>query len=201
MTRHRIAILIGSLRKESINRKIALSVVDVTKSMFDCRIVEIGDLALYNEDIDANPPEPYSRFRDEIAAADGILFFTPEYNRGLPGAIKNALDVGSRPYGHSVWDKKPAAIISASPSPIGAFGANHQLRQSCVFLNMPMMQQPEAYLGQVTADKFEESGRLRDGPLKDFVLGLATAFAGWVDLIQHGKRKIAEDAAHEQRVA
>ena len=201
MTRHKIAILIGSLRKESINRKIALSVVDFTKSMFDSRTVEISDLPLYNEDIDANPPPQYRRFRDEIAAADGILFFTPEYNRGLPAAMKNALDVGSRPYGHSVWDKKPAAIISASVSPIGAFGANHQLRQSCVFLNMPMMQQPEAYLGQVTADKFEESGRLRDGPLKDFVLDLATAFAGWVDLIQHGKRKIAEDAAHEQRVA
>lgn len=201
MARHRIAILIGSLRKESINRKIALSVEDLTKSMFDSRIVEISDLPLYNEDIDANPPPQYERFRDDIAAADGILFFTPEYNRGLPAAMKNALDVGSRPYGHSVWDKKPAGIISASASPIGAFGANHQLRQSCVFLNMPMMQQPEAYLGQVTADKFEESGRLRDGPLKDFVLDLATAFAGWVDLIQHGKRKIAEDAAREQRVA
>ena len=201
MTRHKIAILIGSLREESINRKIALSVADFTKSMFDSRIVEIGDLPLYNEDIDANPPPQYSRFRDEIAPADGILFVTPEYNRGLPAAMKNALDVGSRPYGHSVWDKKPAAIISASPGPIGGFGANHQLRQSCVFLNMPVMQQPEAYLGQATADKFEESGRLRDGPLKDFVMGLATAFAGWVDLIQHGKRKIAEDAAHERRVA
>ena len=201
MTRHKIAILIGSLREESINRKIALSVADFTKTMFDSRIVEIGDLPLYNEDIDANPPPQYSRFRDEIAAADGILFVTPEYNRGLPAAMKNALDVGSRPYGHSVWDKKPAAIISASPGPIGAFGANHQLRQSCVFLNMPVMQQPEAYLGQATADKFDESGQLRDGPLKDFVLDLATAFAGWVDLIQQGKRKIAEDAAHERRVA
>lgn len=201
MTRHKIAILIGSLRGESINRKIALSVADFTKGMFDSRIVEIGDLPLYNEDIDANPPPQYIRFRDEIAAADGILFVTPEHNRGLPAAMKNALDVGSRPYGHSVWDKKPAAIISASPGPIGAFGANHQLRQSCVFLNMPVMQQPEAYLGQATADKFEESGRLRDGPLKDFVTNLATAFAGWVDLIQHGKRKIAEDAAHDRRVA
>lgn len=201
MTRHRIAILIGSLRKESINRKIALTVADFTKSIFDSRIVEIGDLPLYNEDIEADPPSSYRRFREEVAAADGVIFFTPEFNRGLPAAIKNALDVGSRPYGHSVWDKKPAAIITASIGPIGGFGANHQLRQSGVFLNMPMMQQPEAYLGQVTADKFDESGRLRDGPLKDFVLDVATAFAGWVDLIQHGKRKIAEDAAHEQRVA
>lgn len=199
MTRHRIAILVGSLRKESINRKIALSVADFAKGTLDCRIVEIGDLPLYNEDIDVNPPSQYQRFRDEIGAADGVLFCTPEYNRGLPGAIKNALDVGSRPYGQSVWDKKPAAIISASPSAVGGFGANHQLRQSCVFLNMPMMQQPEVYLGHVTADKFDESGRLHDGPLKDFVIEVATAFAGWVDLIEHGKRKIAEDAAHAQR--
>jgi chromate reductase, NAD(P)H dehydrogenase (quinone) len=117
----------------------------------------------------------------------------------LPSAINNALDAGSRPYGHSVWDRKPAAILSASPSAIGAFGAKHQLRQSCVFLNMPMMQQPEAYLSQLTTDKFHESGRLRDGPLKDVILDLAITFAGWVDLIEHGKRKIAEDAAHAQR--
>ena len=199
MARHKIAILVGSLRKESLNRKIALSVVEFTRSTLDCEIVEIGDLALYNEDIDANPPAQYERFRQQVRAADGVLVCTPEYNRGLPGAIKNALDVGSRPYGHSVWDKKPAAIISASPGPIGAFGANHQLRQSCVFLNMPVMQQPEAYLGQVSADKFDDAGRLREGSLKNFVVDLAAAFAGWVDLIEHGKLKIAEDAAHAMR--
>ena len=199
MARHKIAILVGSLRKESLNRKIALSVVEFTRSTLDCEIVEIGDLALYNEDIDANPPAQYERFRQQVRAADGVLFCTPEYNRGLPGAINNALDVGSRPYGHSVWDKKPAAIISASPGPIGAFGANHQLRQSCVFLNMPVMQQPEAYLGQVSADKFDDAGRLREGSLKNFVVDLAAAFAGWVDLIEHGKLKIAEDAAHAMR--
>ena len=199
MARHKIAILVGSLRKESLNRKIALSVVEFTRSTLDCEIVEIGDLALYNEDIDANPPAQYERFRQQVRAADGVLFCTPEYNRGLPGAIKNALDVGSRPYGHRVWDKKPAAIISASPGPIGAFGANHQLRQSCVFLNMPVMQQPEAYLGQVSADKFDDAGRLREGSLKNFVVDLAAAFAGWVDLIEHGKLKIAEDAAHAMR--
>ena len=199
MARHKIAILVGSLRKESLNRKIALSVVEFTRSTLDCEIVEIGDLALYNEDIDANPPAQYERFRQQVRAADGVLFCTPEYNRGLPGAIKNALDVGSRPYGHSVWDKKPAAIISASPGPIGAFGANHQLRQSCVFLNMPVMQQPEAYLGQVSADKFDDAGRLREGSLQNFVVDLAAAFAGWVDLIEHGKLKIAEDAAHAMR--
>jgi chromate reductase len=195
MTLHKIAILVGSLRKESLNRKIALSVSEFAKDTLDCRLIEIGDLPLYNEDIDASPPAPYKRFREEVAASDGVLFCTPEYNRGLPGALKNALDVGSRPYGHSVWDKKPAAIISASPGVIGGFGANHQLRQSCVFLNMPVMQQPEAYLGGVSAGKFDEAGRLREGPLRDFVVNVTTAFGGWVDLIQHGKRIIAEDPA------
>ena len=199
MTRHKIGILVGSLRQGSINRQIAASVAEFAKAALDCRVIEIGDLPLYNEDDDTNPPPQYKRFRDAIAAVDGILFCIPEYNRGVPAAVKNALDVGSRPYGHSVWDKKPAAIISASPSPIGAFGANHQLRQYCVFLNMPVMQQPEAYLGQVTSDKFDEAGRLREGPLRDIVINISTALASWVDLIEHGKRKIAEDAAHAQR--
>ena len=109
------------------------------------------------------------RFREQIAAADGILFCTPEYNRGIPGVLKNAIDVGSRPYGESVWDQKPAAIVSASPGAIGGFGANHQLRQACVFLNMPVMQQPEAYLGHVSDDSFDADGCLKEGPLKDLV--------------------------------
>ena len=199
MAAHKIAILVGSLRKESLNRKIALSVKEFAKDKLDCNLIEIGDLPLYNEDIDADPPAEYIRFRNQVREADGVIFCTPEYNRGLPAAIKNALDVGSRPYGHSVWDKKPAAVISASPSAIGAFGANHQLRQSCVFLNMPMMQQPEAYLGSVSADKFDEAGCLREGALRDFVVQLTSAFADWVALIQHGKKRIAEDAAHTRQ--
>jgi len=131
-----------------------------------------------------------------VTAADGVLFCTPEYNRGVPGVLKNAIDVGSRPYGHSVWDKKPAAIVSASPGAIGGFGANHQLRQACVFLNMPMMQQPEAYLGHVTDDSFDAEGCLKEGPLKDLVGKLSVAFADWVDMIVRSRRLLAEDAAH-----
>ena len=108
---------------------------------------------------------------------------SPEYNRGIPGVLKNAIDVGSRPYGQSVFDKKPAAIVTASPGSIGGFGANHQIRQACVFLNMPVMQQPEAYLGHVSDDSFDESGCLKDGPLKDLVTVLAHAFADWVEMI------------------
>ena len=139
--------------------------------MLDCSIVEIGDLPLYNQDLDANPPEQWTRFREQVAAADGVLFCSPEYNRGVPGVLKNAIDVGSRPYGQSVFDKKPAAIVTASPGAIGGFGANHQIRQACVFLNMPVMQQPEAYLGHVNDDSFDDGGCLKDGPLKDLVTG------------------------------
>jgi chromate reductase len=198
MDRHRIAIIVGSLRAESLNRKVARSLCAFSADRLDCGIVEIGDLAPYNQDYDAASPEPYARFRREVAAADGVLFCTPEYNRGVPGVLKNAIDIGSRPYGQSVWDKKPAAIVSASPGAIGGFGANHQLRQACVFLNMPMMQQPEAYLGHVTDDSFDGEGCLKDGPLKEIVLKLSTAFADWVDMIVRSRRLIAEDAAHSR---
>jgi chromate reductase len=196
MAGHRIAIVVGSLRKDSINRKVARSICAFASDKLDCDIVEIGNLPLYNQDHDSDPPPEYVRFRDEIAAADGILFCTPEYNRGVPGVLKNAIDVASRPYGQSAWDKKPAAIVSASPGGIGGFGANHQLRQACVFLNMPVMQQPEAYLGHVTDDAFEADGCLKEGPLKQLVLKLATAFADWVDLIVRSRRLLAEDSAH-----
>src|SRR6185503_5625829 len=147
MDRYKIAIIVGSLRKDSINRKVALSLCAMSHERLNCDIVPIGDLPLYNQESDGNPPEEYVRFRKEIAAADGVLFVTPEYNRGIPGVLKNAIDVGSRPYGQNVWNQKPAAIVSASPGSIGGFGANHQVRQAAVFLNMPVMQHPEAYLG------------------------------------------------------
>ena len=164
---YRIAIIVGSLRKESINRKVARSICALRDDNLDCSMIEIGDLPLYNQDLDGTPPEQWVRFRQQIAAADGVLFCSPEYNRGIPGVLKNAIDVGSRPYGQSVFDKKPAAIVTASPGSIGGFGSNHQIRQACVFLNMPVMQQPEAYLGHVSDDSFDDNGCLKDGPLKD----------------------------------
>ena len=193
MANYQIAIVVGSLREGSINRKIARSMCAMRGDGLECRMVEIGDLPLYNQDYDSLPeqPEAYVRFRGEIAKADGILFCTPEYNRGVPGVLKNAIDVGSRPYGHSVWNKKPAAIVTASPGAIGGFGANHQLRQSCVFLDMPVMQQPEAYLGHVSDDAFGEDGLLKDGKLKALVEKLAHAFHDWVDMIHRARTALA----------
>jgi chromate reductase len=191
-----IAIIVGSLREGSFSRKTALALANLSPESLRLEIVEIGDLPLYNQDQDANPPEQYVRFRQQVGAADGVLFCSPEYNRGMPGVLKNAIDVGSRPYGQSVFDKKPAAIVTASPGSIGGFGANHQIRQACVFLNMPVMQQPEAYLGHVTDDSFDESGCLKEGPLKELITSLAHAFHDWVDMIHRSRQLLAEDAAH-----
>src|ERR671921_839999 len=193
---YKIAIIVGSLRQGSINRKVARSICGLRDDNLDCSMIEIGDLPLYNQDYDANPPEQWVRFRQQINEADGVLFCSPEYNRGVPGVLKNAIDVGSRPYGESVFDKKPAAIVSASPGSIGGFGANHQIRQAAGFLNMPVMQQPEAYLGHVNDASFDEDGCLKEGPLKDLVMVLASSFANWVEMIHRSRRLLAEDSAH-----
>ncbi len=196
---YKIAIIVGSLREGSINRKVARSICALRDDNLDCSMIEIGDLPLYNQDLDSDPPEPWTRFRHKVGEADGVLFCSPEYNRGIPGVLKNAIDVGSRPYGKSVFDKKPAAIVTASPGGIGGFGANHQIRQAGVFLNMPMMQQPEAYLGHVTDDSFDADGRLKEGPLKGLIEVLAHAFHDWVHMIHESRRLLAEDSAHAAR--
>ena len=153
-----VAVLVGSLRKGSLNRKLALALIALAPPDLTLKIVEIGELPLYDQDpTKPTPPAAWVEFREAIAAADAVLFVTPEYNRSVPGALKNAIDVGSRPYGKSAGDGKPGAVISVSPGAIGGFGANHHLRQSLVFLNVPTLQQPEAYIGN--ADKlFDEDG-------------------------------------------
>lgn len=174
-----VAVIVGSLRKESLNRKMALAIAQLSPPTLKLDIVEIGDLPLYNEDLEATPPPQWTAFRDRLRGVDGVLFVTPEYNRGVPGGLKNAIDVGSRPYGRSVWDKKPAAVMSVSPGPIGGYGANHVLRQSFVFLNMPVMQQPEAYVGGA-AKLFDAAGGLIEASTRKFVEGFANAFASWI---------------------
>src|ERR1700759_1733668 len=155
-----VAVLIGSLRKDSFNRKVAKSLFELTPPELKLEIVEIGNLPLYNQDLEtAHPPAEWVAFRDHMRPAHAVLFVTPEYNRSVPGGLKNAIDVGSRPYGKSVWSKKPCAVVSVSPGGIGGFGANHHLRQSLVFLDMPVLQQPEAYVGGA-AGLFDERGEL-----------------------------------------
>ncbi|AYG08264.1 NAD(P)H-dependent oxidoreductase [Pseudomonas fluorescens] len=174
-----IAVLVGSLRKQSINRKVAQALAQLAPANLKLSIVEIGELPLYNEDLDGSaPPAAYSTFRQQVAAADAVLFVTPEYNRSVPAALKNAIDVGSRPYGQSVWSGKPGAVISVSPGAIGGFGANHHLRQSLVFLDVPCMQQPEAYLGGA-GSAFDEAGKLSE-KTKPFLQAFIDAYGQWV---------------------
>jgi len=176
-----VAVLVGSLRRESFTRKLAKALIALAPPSLRMEMVEIGALPLYNEDLEASLPPAWAAFRDRLNRADGVLFATPEYNRSVPGALKNALDVGSRPYGKSVWNGKPAGVVGVSPGAIGAFGANHHLRQSLVFLNMPTMQQPEAYVGGAAA-LFDASGALVNESTREFLKGYATAFAQWIAL-------------------
>lgn len=180
---HTVAVLVGSLRKQSINRKVALALAELAPANLKLNIVEIGDLPLYNEDIDETPPAAYSTFREQVRSSDAVLFVTPEYNRSVPAPLKNAIDVGSRPYGKSAWSGKPGAVISVSPGAVGGFGANHHLRQSLVFLNVPCLQQPEAYLGGA-GTFFDESGKLAD-KVQPFLQSFIDAYAQWVE--QHKK--------------
>jgi chromate reductase len=158
----------------------AKALVAMAPAPLKLEIVEIGALPLYNQDDDAHPPAASAAFKARIRKADAVLFVTPEYNRGVPGSLKNAIDVASRPYGDSAWNGKPGAVLSLSPGAIGAFGANHQLRQSMVFLNVPMMQQPEAYIGNA-AKLFDASGALTDDSVREFTKKFLDAYARWIE--------------------
>lgn len=182
MNSHKIAVIVGSLRKESFNRKIANALIALAPPSLQLEIIDIGQLPLYNQDNDTNPPNEWVKFRDKIKTFDGVLFATPEYNRSIPGVLKNAIDIGSRPYGKSVWDGKPTAVISASPGAIGGFGSNQHLRQTFVFLNMPCMQAPEAYLSHV--DKLlDDQGNIKNDDTKQFLSNFIESYAKWFEKI------------------
>ena len=184
----KIAVLVGSLRKESFNRKTAKAIISLAPKTLEMEIVEIGSLPFYSEDEDGlNPPPAWTSFRQKIMPFDGVLFVTPEYNRSVPAVLKNAIDVGSRPYGKSVWSGKAGAVVSVSPGAQGGFGANHHLRQSLVFLDVPAMQQPEAYIGNAT-ELFDASGALINEKTKVFLKKFVDAYALWVVKIRANLR-------------
>ncbi|HMT13723.1 MAG TPA: NAD(P)H-dependent oxidoreductase [Aestuariivirga sp.] len=174
-----VAVLVGSLRKESLTRKLALALAPLAPKGMNLKMVEIGDLPLFNADHENDPPAAVKAFKKAIEAADAVLFATPEYNRSVPGALKNAIDWGSRPYGMSSWSGKPAAVISQSMGALSGFGANHHLRQSLVFLNMPTMAQPEAYIANSTT-LFDDKGGLAKAETKDFLTQFMAAFGQWI---------------------
>jgi chromate reductase, NAD(P)H dehydrogenase (quinone) len=175
-----VAVVVGSLRKDSVSRKLAKAFAAVTPNL-KFNVVEIGDLPHFDQDLESDPPAQWVRFRQEIAAADAVLFVTPEFNRSVPGALKNAIDVGSRPYGSSVWNGKPGAVISQSPGAIGGFGSNHHLRQSLVFLNVPLLSQ-EAYLSNSYA-LFDDNGELINEGTTEFLRAYGQQFSAWIETI------------------
>jgi chromate reductase len=178
-TVYKVAVLVGSLRRDSLNRKMAHALASLAPASLALEIIELRDLPHYDSDLEEAPPASWLAFRQQIRAADALLFVTPEYNRSVPGALKNALDVGSRPYGKSAWQGKPGAVVSVSPGALGAFGANHHLRQSMVFLDVPMMQQPEAYIGGAAA-LFDAEGKLANDSTRAFLAKFMASFAAWV---------------------
>jgi chromate reductase len=182
MTNKKIAVIVGSPRKASITRKMAQALMTMAPESFHMQIVDITQLPFYNQDLEdaGTPPSAWLDFREQIKGVDGLLFVTPEYNRGLPALLKNALDVGSRPLGKGVWSGKPGAVVTVSPGPLGGFGANHSLRQSLVFLNVPCMQQPEAYIGGAAA-LFDADGKLTNDSTREFLGKYMSAFAAWVE--------------------
>jgi chromate reductase len=188
----RIAVIVGSLRAQSFSRKVAQALAALAPGHLTLEIVEIGGLPLYDQDLDEDPPAAWRDFREAVRGADGVLFVTPEYNRSVPGVLKNAIDVGSRPYGSSAWEKKPGAVVSVTPGGLGAFGANHHLRPSCVFLDIPLMQQPEAYLSGV-GGAFGEDGALADVKLEKLLGRFIHAYADWVEKILRGPGELASD--------
>lgn len=173
-----IGILVGSLRKDSLNKIVAKKLAELFPADYTVSFIEIGDLPVYNEDLEGNVPESYNRFRKEMKEQDAYVFITPEYNRGMPASLKNAIDVGSRPWGESVWPGKPVLVGSVSPAGISGALANHQIRQSLVFGDSPVMAQPELYIDASKA--ISEDGQVVPGSV-EFLETIADAFVAFID--------------------
>ncbi|MGD0230974.1 MAG: NAD(P)H-dependent oxidoreductase [Syntrophorhabdales bacterium] len=178
MSQYQIAVVIGSLRRDSFNRKLANAIIKLAPPEFSFKQLQIGDLPLYDQDDDSNQAEPVKRLKSEIRAAQGLLFVTPEYNRSIPGVLKNAIDHASRPYGDSAWPGKPAGIVGASIGLIGSALAQQQLRHILAYLDVPTLGQPEAYI-YVKDGLFDEAGNI--GPdSKQFLQGWMDRYVAWV---------------------
>jgi chromate reductase, NAD(P)H dehydrogenase (quinone) len=179
-TPHRVAVFYGSLRRDAYSHMLAVALHDMAPATLALKIVEIGALPLYNPDLEADAPPAWCAFREQVAASDAVLFVTPEYNRSVPAALKNALDVGSRPYGSNVWNGKPGAVASLSPGALGGFGANHHLRQSLAHLNVATMAQPEIYLTGLDAI-LDDGGRIVRTEAQTLLRCFLQTFADWVE--------------------
>jgi chromate reductase len=179
MNGYQVAVLVGSLRKESFNRQLANAVVKLAPPELTMKFLEIGDLPLYNQDDDANPHSNVKRLKSEVSASKAVLFVTPEYNRSMPGVLKNAIDHASRPYGQSAWAGKPAGIIGISVGAPGTSMAQQHLRNTLAYLDMPTLGQPEVFV-QMKEGLFDASGAIASEGTKKFVQGWMNAYVAWV---------------------
>lgn len=181
MSQYQIGIIVGSLRRDSLNRKLANAILKLAPSEFSFKFLEIGDLPLYNQDHDANQAEAVKRLKNEIKASHGLMFVTAEYNRSMPGVLKNAIDHASRPYGQSAWTGKPAGVLGASVGAIGTAIAQQHLRGVLAYLDMPTLGQPEAFI-QVKEGMFDEAGNINNADTKKFLQGWMDRYVAWVML-------------------
>ena len=187
MNQYQIAVAVGSLRRESFNRQLANAVIKLAPSEFSFTFLRIDDLPLYNQDNDGNQPEPVKRLKREISAAQGLLFFTPEYNRSVPGVLKNAIDHASRPYGENAWAGKPAGVMGASVGAPGTSMAQQHLRNILAYLDVPALCQPEAFI-QVKEGLFDGVGNIGNADSRKFLQGWMDRYVVWV------KQHVAEEA-------
>jgi chromate reductase len=180
MQEFNVAVLVGSLRQKSVTRKVARALTRLAPPGSHYSFIEIGDLPHYNEDLESEPPAAFTRFRGAIAASDALLFVTPEFNRGMPGVLKNSIDVGSRPWGKTVWAGKPAAVVSQSYGGLAGFGAHHQLRQVLMGVGVAVMPHPEAYIGNA-GELFDDAGELKNPATGEFLTAFMAAFQAWIE--------------------
>jgi chromate reductase len=179
MSTRKIAVVVGSIRRDSINRMLARAVIKLMPKDFDCETIRIDDLPVYNQDIDPTPPEPVVRLKTQIAAANALLFVTPEHNRSMPAALKNALDWASRPYGRNVWAGKPAGVMGASVGVIGSALVQQHLRNSLVYLDVPTLGQPEVFI-HFTPGLVDADGNVANEATRKFLQGFVDKYAAWV---------------------
>lgn len=175
----KIAIIVGSIRKDSINRKLAMALIKLAPSDFDCELVRIDDLPVFNQDHDQNPPDQVARVKATIVAANALLFVTPEHNRSLPTALKNVLDWVSRPYGKNLWSGKPAGMVGASIGAIGTAVVQAHLRSVLGYLDVPTLGQPEVYI-HFTKDLIDEGGNVSNDGTRKFLQTFVDRYAAWI---------------------
>jgi chromate reductase len=183
MNQYQIAVIVGSLRKDSFNRKLANAIANLAPPEFSFKHIQIGDLPLYNQDDDNNPAGSVKRLKAEIVASHGLLFVTPEYNRSIPGVLKNAIDHASRPYGQSAWVGKPAGIAGVSPGAAGTAMAQQHLRNILAYLDVPTLGQPEAFI-QMKDELFDADGNIGTGS-KNFLQGWTDRYVAWITQHTH----------------